>query len=49
MTTAKDWVKLGPFLPPEWTVLVADLKIAWGRDKALPALVRERLEEFRRR
>ncbi len=49
VTTAKDWVKLGPFLPPEWKVLVADLAIGWGRDKALPALVRERLEKFRRR
>ena len=44
VTTAKDWVKLRPFWPPGFPVVVADLEICWGHDKTLPALVEERLD-----
>jgi len=43
VTTAKDWIKLEPFWPQGLAVMVADLEIRWGRDKALPELVGERL------
>jgi tetraacyldisaccharide-1-P 4'-kinase len=49
VTTAKDWVKLEPFLPAGLEVLVTDLSIVWEDGKALPALVRERLAEEGRR
>lgn len=47
VTTAKDWIKLEPFWPADLAPLVADLKICWGRDKTLPDLVGERLDELR--
>jgi len=43
VTTVKDWVKLEPFWPQSMAVMVADLEIRWGHDKALPELVGERL------
>lgn len=42
VTTAKDWVKLEPFWPPDRAVLVADLEVVWGQPNALPHLVEER-------
>jgi len=43
VTTAKDWVKLKPFWPADFPVLVADLEIRWGSGKTLAELVREHL------
>ncbi len=43
VTTAKDWVKLKPFWPADFPVLVADLEICWGSGKTLPEIVVERL------
>ena len=47
VTTAKDWIKLGDFWDPSRAVLVAELTLAWGRDKTLPELVGERLDAWR--
>jgi tetraacyldisaccharide 4'-kinase len=44
ITTAKDWVKLKPFWQSSLPVFVADLAIRWGQNKALPAMIGERLE-----
>ncbi len=43
VTTAKDWVKLKPFWPADFPVLVADLEICWGPGKTFPEIVVERL------
>jgi tetraacyldisaccharide 4'-kinase len=43
VTTAKDWVKLKPFWPEDFPVLVADLEICWGPGQTLPEIVVERL------
>ncbi len=43
VTTAKDWVKLKPFWPTGFQVLVADLEICWGPGRTLPEIVGEHL------
>ncbi|MCK9995403.1 MAG: tetraacyldisaccharide 4'-kinase [Candidatus Krumholzibacteria bacterium] len=41
VTTAKDWVKLKPFWPAGFPLLVADLEICWGQGRTLPEIVGE--------
>lgn len=48
VTTSKDWIKLQPFWPGDLPVFVAELEIEWGRAKALPELVGERLAAYKR-
>jgi tetraacyldisaccharide 4'-kinase len=47
VTTAKDWIKLRDFWPPDRPVLVAELDLVWGHDRTLPELVGERLDAWR--
>ena len=44
ITTAKDWVKLEAYWPPNHSVQVADLVIEWGKRNALPDLIEERVQ-----
>ncbi len=48
VTTAKDWIKLKDVWPRDLPVLVAAQELVWTGAKALPDLVRERLEDRRR-
>ncbi len=43
LTTAKDWVKLAGNVPAHWKVFLVVQEVSWGKQNALPDLVRERM------